>query len=198
MSFRIEEKLSIDSNKITDFKIFLNDKKSKKIYQTRKIRSLYFDNQSYEMYNDSIEGVRPRKKIRLRCYPNTEDKNIYLENKISADEGRFKTKKLIDNSKIKYFKDKGIIDSQYGICKPCIYITYIREYLLVDDVRVSIDTNINYTSYLNNFEQNDGRIVIEMKASIKKNLDELAEDFPFAKNRFSKYCNAIEKVILRQ
>ena len=174
MSFRIEEKLSIDSNKITDFKIFLNDKKSKKIYQTRKIRSLYFDNQSYEMYNDSIEGVRPRKKIRLRCYPNTEDKNIYLENKISADEGRFKTKKLIDNSKIKYFKDKGIIDSQYGICKPCIYITYIREYLLVDDVRVSIDTNINYTSYLNNFEQNDGRIVIEMKSSIKKNLDELA------------------------
>ena len=67
MSFRIEEKLSIDSNKITDFKIFLNDKKSKRIYQTRKIRSLYFDNPNYEMYNDSIEGVVPRKKMLPQC-----------------------------------------------------------------------------------------------------------------------------------
>ena len=196
MSFRIEEKLSIDSNKIGDFKNFLINKKSKKIYQTREISSLYFDNKNYEMYNDSIEGVRPRKKIRLRSYPNSEDTNFYLENKISADEGRFKTRKLIYNSEIKYFKDKGIIDSQYGICKPCLYVTYVREYILVDDVRVSIDTNINYKSYLNNFEQRERRIVVEMKASIKKDLDRLAADFPFVKNRFSKFCNAIERIVL--
>ena len=63
MSFRIEEKLSIDRNKIVDFKILLVSKKAKKIYRPRKIESLYFKNINYGMYTDSIEGVRPRKKI---------------------------------------------------------------------------------------------------------------------------------------
>ena len=31
------------------------------------------------MYNDSIEGVVPRKKIRIREYPETSDKKLYLE-----------------------------------------------------------------------------------------------------------------------
>ena len=80
MSFRIEEKLSIGNNKIIDFKSFLANKTAKQIYQPRKIQSLYFENLNYEMYNDSLEGLTPRKKIRVRNYPGTEDKNQYLEN----------------------------------------------------------------------------------------------------------------------
>ena len=45
------------------------------------------------MYRDSVEGSVPRKKIRIRNYPNTDDKNYYLETKISSIEGRFKTRK---------------------------------------------------------------------------------------------------------
>ena len=62
MSFRIEEKISIDNNRIIDFKSFLAFKAAKQIYQPRKIQSLYFENFNYEMYNDSLEGLTPRKK----------------------------------------------------------------------------------------------------------------------------------------
>jgi len=197
MSFRIEEKLSIDKNRIIDFKIFLNKRAMKTIYQPRKIQSLYFENQNYEMYTDSLEGLRPRKKIRIRNYPNTKDTNIYLEVKISSDEGRFKTRKIIDSNKFNHLKTNGIFDSQYGLCKPCLYVVYDREYFIIGDVRISIDNNINYKLYPQNIFQSDHNSIVEIKTSIRKNLDTLIEDFPFQKKRFSKYCNAVEKMLYK-
>ena len=47
------------------------------------------------MYTDSIEGLTPRKKIRVRNYPNSQDAKMYLEVKISSVDGRFKTRKII-------------------------------------------------------------------------------------------------------
>tara|TARA_B100000700_G_C14945318_1_gene808885 strand:+ start:712 stop:1305 length:594 start_codon:yes stop_codon:yes gene_type:complete len=197
MSFRIEEKLSIDTNKIIDFKSFLFEKKAQRIYQSRKIKSLYFENLNREMYTDSIEGVRPRKKIRVRNYPNAKDNNLYLETKISSAEGRFKTRKIVDEKKFNYIKTRGILDPQYGLCKPSLYVTYDREYFKIDDIRISIDNNINYMLFLNNIVERDENSIVEIKTSIKKNLDKLIEDFPFQNNRFSKYCNAVEKIILK-
>ena len=198
MSFRIEEKLFIGTGRIIDFKSFLADKTVKQIFKKRKIESLYFDNQNYEMYNDSIEGLTPRKKIRVRNYPDTLDKKQYLEIKISSVEGRFKTRKIIDNNKFNYLKSNGIFDSQYGFCKPCVYVTYEREYFKINDVRISIDNNINYKLYQENIYQRDENSIVEIKTSFQKNLDELIEDFPFQRKRFSKYCNAVEKIILKQ
>ena len=169
MSFRIEEKLSIDNNKIIDFKSFLANKTAKQIYLRRIILSLYFEYLNYE-----------------------------LEMKISSVEGRFKTRKIIDKSKFNYIKTKGILDSQYGLCKPCLYVIYDREYFKIDDVRISIDNNISYKLYPENIYEKDESSIVEIKTSIKKNLDKLTEDFPFQKNRFSKYCNAVEKIIFEK
>ena len=198
MSFRIEEKISIDNNRIIDFKSFLAFKTAKQIYQPRKIQSLYFENFNYEMYNDSLEGLTPRKKIRIRNYPGSRDANFYLEVKISSVEGRYKTRKIIDKNKFDYIKIKGISDSQYGLCKPLLYVVYDREYFKLDDVRISIDNNIKYKLYPENVPQRDENSIVEIKTSIKKNLDKLIEDFPFQKKRFSKYCNAVEKVIFKE
>ena len=198
MSYRIEEKLSIDKNNIVDFKSYLVEKSVEQIYKPRKIESLYFENHKYEMYNDSIEGVTPRKKIRIRHYPGTEDNKLYLEFKISSIEGRFKTRTIIDKKKYDYFKSYGIVDSQYGLCKPCLYVTYDREYFKMNDVRISIDSNIKYKLYPENIFEKDFSSIVEIKTSIKKNLDELVEDFPFQKKRFSKYCNAVEKIIFKK
>ena len=197
MSFRIEEKLLINTNKIIDFKSFLLNKTAKQIYEPRKIHSLYFDNLNYEMYSDSLEGLTPRKKIRVRNYPDTKDQNLYLEIKISSVEGRFKTRKIINKNKFDYIKTKGIMDSQYGLCKPCLYVTYEREYFIIGDVRISIDNNINYKLYTNNICSRDESSIVEIKTSIGKNLDNLISDFPFQRNRFSKYCNAVEKIIFK-
>ena len=43
---------------------------------------LYFENFRDEMYSDSLEGTVPRKKIRVRNYPNSENSSMYLEMKI--------------------------------------------------------------------------------------------------------------------
>ena len=197
MSFRIEEKLSIDRNNIIEFKNYLAKKTAKQIYQKRKIESLYFENCNYDMYNDSLEGLTPRKKIRIRNYPDSQDNNLYLEFKISSVEGRFKTRTIIDKNKLDNLKTKGILDPQYGLCKPCLYVVYDREYFKIDDVRISIDNNIKYKLYLNNIFESDESSIVEIKTSIKKNLDEFLVDLPYQKKRFSKYCNAVEKIIFK-
>ena len=195
MSYRIEEKLSIDSSSILEFKNYLNSKTAKQIYQPRKIESLYFENNKHEMYNDSLEGLTPRKKIRVRNYPDTEDSKLYLEVKVSSIEGRFKTRTIIDENKFNYLKKAGILDSQYGLCKPYLHVAYKRQYFKINDVRISIDNNIVYKLYSHGLFQNDLNSIVEIKTSIKKDLDKLIEDFPFQKKRFSKYCNAVEKLI---
>ena len=77
MSFRIEEKLMISHEHLVDFKEFIFQKNAKTIYPGRKITSLYFENNKNQMYDDSIEGLVPRKKIRIRHYP-AEKKRVYL------------------------------------------------------------------------------------------------------------------------
>ena len=81
MSYRIEDKLFFKPENILQFKNFLKNKSAKKLYDNRIIRSLYFDNINLDMYRDSVEGSVPRKKIRIRHYPNSKDKNYYLINK---------------------------------------------------------------------------------------------------------------------
>tara|TARA_B100001123_G_C15325130_1_gene1029296 strand:- start:91 stop:681 length:591 start_codon:yes stop_codon:yes gene_type:complete len=195
MSYRIEEKLSINNNSILEFKNYLKKKAAKQIYQPRIIKSLYFENNKQEMYSDSIEGLTPRKKIRIRNYPGSQDSKMYLEIKISSVEGRFKTRAIIDKNKFNYLKKTGIQDSQYGLCRPYLYVTYQRQYFKINDVRVSIDNNIAYKLYSHGMFQNDLDSIVEIKTSIKKNLDKLMEEFPFQKKRFSKYCNAVDKMV---
>ena len=194
MSFRIEEKLYIKSEHLIDFKQFLIKHSAKPLYQPRLIKSLYFDNLNFNMYNDSIEGIVPRKKIRIREYPSGDDKNFYLEIKNSSVEGRFKTRTIVDNKKVAYYKKAGVFDSQYGICLPNFYVSYEREYSIIDDVRISIDKNLVYESYRTNNVYNDSKSIVEIKTSIKKNLDDLIELFPFQRIRFSKYCFAVESL----
>ena len=195
MSFRVEEKLLINEKQILDFKNFIFKKKAKSIFPGRKIQSLYFENFKDEMYHDSLEGIVPRKKIRVRNYPNDKNSYLYLEVKISSADGRYKTRKIIDKNKFENLKVNGIYDNQYGTCRPLIYITYDREYYQIDDVRISIDENIKYRLFSGReINSQENKPIVELKTSIKKDRDDLLNTFPFQRTRFSKYCNAFEKV----
>ena len=194
MSFRIEEKLYIIRENLIQFKEFLIKKSVKSIHYPREIKSLYFENMNLDLYKDSIEGLVPRKKIRIRNYPDDQDKRFYLEIKNSAIEGRYKTRKVINEKEFDLKKTSGIYDNQYGVCYPKLYVNYLREYSIIDNVRISIDTNIKYKDFKTGYEVNDDRIIVELKTSINKNLDELIEDFPMQRIRFSKYCFAAEKL----
>lgn len=192
MSYRIEDKLFFKPENILQFKNFLKNKSAKKLYDNRIIRSLYFDNINLDMYRDSVEGSVPRKKIRIRHYPNSKDKNYYLEIKTSSVEGRYKTRKIIKKEDFELYKKNGIFDSNYGTCIPNFYVSYKREYVKIGDVRISIDEEISYENYLSNNIFFDNKLIVELKTSINKNLDDFIKDFPFQKIRFSKYCFAVE------
>jgi len=192
MSFRIEKKLFIKSENLGDFKNKLISEGVKDLYKSRKVQSIYFDNNNKDMYNDSIEGLTPRKKIRVRNYPDSNDKNFLLENKISSIEGRFKVNKKISQNHFNHLKSVGIFDKKYGVCKPILNIIYDREYLIKENIRITLDTNILYNLYNNKRIKEDKNIIVELKTSINQNIDNLFEKFPFQEIRFSKYCNGID------
>ena len=194
MSFRIEEKLYIKKGNLIEFQEHLQKNSCKKLFHPRVIESLYFENNKLEMYTDSIEGLTPRKKIRIRKYPNDADKKLYYEVKNSSVEGRFKTRRIINASEYDNKKNSGILDNQYGICFPKLIVRYKREYSRIGDVRVSIDRDIEYINFDTNIKFKDERIIVELKTNFKKNLDELANDFPYQKIRFSKYCFGIQSL----
>ena len=194
MSFRIEEKLLINKKQILEFKDFLFKKHAKQLFPPRKIQSLYFENFIDEMYKDSLEGTVPRKKIRVRNYPHDKNKTLYLEMKISSADGRYKTRNIIDKNKFVDIKKLGIYDSQYGVCRPLLYVIYNREYYRIDDVRISVDEDIEFYLYSGRKLGYDNNSIAELKAPIQKNKDDLLNNFPFQRTRFSKYCNAFEKI----
>ncbi|MDC1049482.1 VTC domain-containing protein [Candidatus Pelagibacter sp.] len=196
MSFRIEEKILIGKNQILEFKKIYQKKNLKKLHPPRLIKSLYFENLNNDMYKDSTEGTIPRKKIRVRSYPNNKKNEFYLEKKISSFEGRFKTKDKIDKLSFGKIMKYGVYDVNYGYCKPLIYVEYNRHYYSLDKTRVTHDNNIRYyllKGKIVKYEEND---VFEIKASFDTDLDELHSIFPMSRSRFSKYCNGFKKFFI--
>ena len=197
MSFRIEEKLNIDDNNLFIFKKWLNVNKAKKIYDDRIVTSIYFDNTRMDSYNNSNEGVVPRKKIRLRTYNNNFDytHNAQLEIKISSAEGRYKS--AINTKNIDSMLKFGLFDKDYGTCKPKVVVSYFRTYFKIFNVRVTLDKNINYRKYGSNLTATkDNSFIAEIKSDDVNNLNYIYDKFNFTRIKFSKYCRAIEKLKL--
>ena len=195
MTFRIEEKLLIiPENKFLFFK-WLKENNAKKLFSDRVVSSTYFDNDKLSMFCDSEEGIVPRKKLRLRSYslkPHATTKT-YLETKITSAEGRYKISNPTTYAK-KYLK-YGIFDKDYGVCFPKIRITYLRSYYSIKNVRLTFDRNINYRKILSSIQSSafkkDNFFSVEIK-SLKLSLNnQILENFPFSRTRFSKYCRGI-------
>ncbi len=196
MSFRKEEKLLISTNQVFDFKKWMNSKGFLKIYKDRVVNSLYFENNSNKMFLDSEEGTVPRKKIRVRNYPEVNTlKDYFLEIKISSTEGRYKESKKININLFNNFKKSGYIDNYYGVCVPKLQVSYLREYYKQNDTRVTIDNKIIYKDFKNDkLFFKDQLNAVEIKSNINKSIDELYYEFPFQRVRFSKYCRGFNSL----
>ena len=192
MSFRIENKYQLSTAKLSEFFMFLNDYSAKEMYPTRLIKSIYFDNQNFSAYRESIEGVVPRKKIRIRNYPNTSI-NFNLEIKINSINGKFKTTKK-DIDFINILKN-GYHDCNYGLCHPVIEVSYYRKYFSIFNLRVTLDTSISYREYnKKKIISYDDTSIMEVKCQNLDNLNFIDTKIPFKKTRFSKYCNAVDEL----
>ncbi len=192
MSFRIEQKLKIDYKNLTSFRTWLTKNNFVEIYPKRIVSSIYYDNRNLQMYNESIEGITPRKKIRIRHYPLDKKKIFFFEEKLSSVEGRYKTKKYIKLINSKH--PSSIKDKDYGLCDKIIKIEYNREYFGSDQFRITLDTDIQYQSFIMK-KKNKGKInkiAVEIKTDYNYPIDKLLNDLPFEYIRFSKYCEAID------
>ena len=192
MSFRIEEKILVNENDNFLVKKFLKLNSAKKLYNSRVVKSLYFDNNSFDMFQNSEEGIVPRKKIRIRSYPKFNNK-FFLEIKISSVEGRFKKSNEISETQCLELIKNGIFDKQYGHCKPKIYVKYLREYYIMKNTRITYDKDIEYLNVQQRILGKENSRVLELKPNKDKNTDELFLDFPFSRIRYSKYCFGINK-----
>ncbi len=187
MSFRKEKKYRLSNYDLVLLKKTLIQAGLKTLYPSRIIFSEYLDTDNLQMFSDSEEGVLPRKKIRIRWYDNSKEKN--LETKISSTEGRFKlSKKYLNNYNL-----KNMLDPVYGKIYPSIIIKYLREYYFLNNLRITIDTKILYNDVRKNGTSNaqDRENVLEVKANNEISDDYIAKIIPYPTSRFSKYCRGV-------
>ena len=202
MKSRIEQKLEIDKVDYLEILKWIKNNNGKILYPNRIINSRYFDTIDYKMYYQTLEGIVPRKKIRLRSYCSKKHFNFFkkcnLEYKLTNEFSRFKEIKYDIN--FDEFNEQGLFDFDYGYCFPKVDISYIREYYLIKGYRMTIDTSIKYRSVsnLNNkylSVQNEEKIVLEIKSDFTGLNTELLYKFPFPRSKFSKYEKAINFLV---
>jgi hypothetical protein len=193
MSFRIEEKVILHISDYLKIKKIINkENKNSSLFPSRKITSLYFDNHSYEMFGDSQEGSLPRKKIRIRTYPESLKSEFLLEEKINSCEGKFKKSFLITKNQYSGYSRRGIFDKIYNNCEPKLWVQYEREYLSYLGYRITIDKNLQFSvPKIKHTSKLQDKMILEVKS---KNLECDIFDgiFPFERSRFSKYCEGIK------
>ena len=194
MTFMKEIKRSLTFYESNILKNELLNKGMKRLFKSRLINSCYLDNNNFDLFFLSNEGVLPRKKLRIRWYDS--ELNFKKETKISSIEGRFKSTEPINFNNLKevYKYKESSID--YGLLKPVLKISYLREYFNYKNLRLTIDSNIRYVGLLGIkvFSSLDNYNVLEIKASEETSMDYLEEEFAFRIIRFSKYSRGIEAI----
>ena len=111
---RSEIKIIWNDFNIFNARNFIISSNAINLYPNRKINSVYFDNIQKQMYFDSVEGIIPRKKIRIRYYGTDSEeliRNKFFEIKYTYDDYREKETKEIVNEVINIYKDP-----YYGEC----------------------------------------------------------------------------------
>jgi SPX domain protein involved in polyphosphate accumulation len=194
MTFRIEEKIPVSPSDAAFLIGYILERNATELYPKRKISSQYFDNERRELFSDSEEGLLPRKKVRIRHYP-WERKVESLEIKTSSIEGRYKTSRKLVEGEADRIKKDGLFDTQYGLLKPLVQVEYQREYYAFEGVRITLDSDIEYSfPHQRRQTKKDRWKIVEIKAPIEAGMDFLNNLLPTPRRRFSKYSNAVNEL----
>lgn len=190
MSFRKEKKFKLSKFDFDLMKNKLCMNGMQLLYAKRVINSLYYDTWHYNMFNDSEEGLLPRKKVRIRWYDDIRKAN--KEVKISSTEGRFKKSRIVNFTSELEFPNS-LYDLQYGIISPSLFVSYTREYFSFKSMRITFDFNIEYVNYRRSrsISHKDSEGVMEAKLGLEIPDDYIENILPFPITRFSKYCRGV-------
>ena len=190
MTFRKEKKFKLTIMEFYQLRDLLLKSGMQLLYESRQVNSLYYDNDSQEMYHNSQEGVLPRKKIRIRWY--SLNKRFSLETKISSFEGRYKKTKLLKQNCFADFP-KVLTDEIYGVLTPSLVVSYEREYYSIKGMRITFDSSIKYRNcrLCKEMEFEDHEWVMEVKSGVSISDDFMERVLPYATTRFSKYSRGL-------
>ena len=192
MSFRKELKFSLSSSEMKLIRSNFLRKNFKELFPRRAVNSCYFDTYNLDLFRLSLDGIYPRKKVRLRWYNNNQN-NCFKEQKVSSIEGRYKLSKSHEGFKFENINKYKFFDQDYGILKPKILIKYTREYLGYKDLRVTFDFNISYSNISSAYQKNihDFKSVLEVKTKPNKSNDYINNILGRIDSGFSKYSRGI-------
>ena len=206
MSFRFEQKLPGSNSECRALIAKLKARGAAPLYAPRYICSEYFDTRDLVCVRDSQEGSVPRKKIRIRYYPPSPEssgptgrESLSFETKISSPEGRYKLVEPISFDGYNEISSKGFLVPEYGLFMPSVRITYLREYYMLDGVRLTYDTRIQAERLRDFFTYryvgaSSMKSVVEMKS--QKSDCNLISDLTAGVRleRFSKYADSFVKI----
>tara|TARA_B100002019_G_C21268597_1_gene600851 strand:+ start:936 stop:1616 length:681 start_codon:yes stop_codon:yes gene_type:complete len=208
---RIEIKIKINSSYPNVLEWLKSKKKLNRLYQDRKIESIYFDTFDLQSARDNIDGLPNRVKYRLRKYNDNNYNNSFIEFKIKLN--KFNAKKIypfkvnskkIDFSNIFDLKTFNLINQAndalnligYKKLLPILEVSYLRSYYYFEDVIITLDRKIYY-KLLSNYEKlnikTDDATIIEIKANENKlnSVSNFIDEIPFRVTRNSKYITGL-------
>lgn len=184
-------------------------------YPPRFINNIYFDNPSFKDYQDSVQGISQRKKIRIRWYGDLKGniKNAQVElkykNGVLVSKERFplipfKLSDIEKPSKWHSILEKSqvpsAIDMEIRELNQIVSNRYYRKYFLTPDdkFRITIDSNME-SRMVGWFNKNSrsspsNKVVIELKYDLTAdiNVGKILRFLPFTLSKNSKYLGAME------
>ena len=197
---RFERKYIERKNNAYLFKNFLFTKRFYKKYDKRIVNSLYFDDFNFSSFKDNVDGNTQRLKTRIRWYNEIPDLiNLEIKNKNGflgwKDTIKLKNIKSIEEN-IRNYSNSELENYLKKIFKknmfPVIKTKYTREYYEYahENIRATIDTQLEFFSVKTNFKINFDKEIMEFKYPASN--DQIFRNYIIPKNnfrfqKFSKY-----------
>ena len=203
-SQRLEKKFVANNATQTEVEIILrkNIIGLRELFSQRRIKSIYFDNHSYEAFHDNIDGQKDRIKKRLRWYGECdgiiEGANLELKIKNGAVGYKFNRKlnpfnfNKGERFRFDHPEIRGLI--------PTLHNSYLRKYYasLEKDLRITVDSELKYYR----FDPNGvcavkpivgHQIIIEVKykLSSEDRVLDLLSGLPYRYSKNSKYAEGV-------
>lgn len=188
-------------------------------YPDRQVNNIYFDTFSMDAYNDHIEGVGQRRKLRFRWYgPDLTRAHGQLELKHKSNFLGWKTIQpirqtinLAESSWVEIQQTlqgevKGGFQEMLAVSRPVLINAYQRQYFASADGEVRLTLDYDMHGYDQSLSVNSNidfqlpsrdLVIIEFKtiAGNAKILADVLAEFPLYVEAFSKYVEMSSRVI---
>ena len=183
----------------------------REIYAERLVNNVYFDTPMFRFYNENVQGIADRKKVRIRWYGETL-KPATCRFEVKRKAGVVGTKDVYSVTvhtgsatpySVASMPLPAELQSEFMEVRPVLFNRYKRRYFLSADsrFRITMDYQLQYShpsvlQYTGNMGTPDVQAVLELKYDRGLDLEaaSVAAEIPFPFSRKSKYVTGVSAV----